>query len=206
VAVLTDEEILERYQAGFPPSKIANYRACRLNAEEVRALLRERGVEKAFRPGRPAKALDEGDVCSRHRSGEPVSRIARSLAVHAERVTEILEKHQVPITRSAWGPFHPRWKGGRSIEKRTGYVRVTLSRDDPFRAMADKNGALWEHRYVMATYLGRPLTSRESVHHVDGDRQHNALENLQLRIGNHGVGARFRCNACGSNDIAAEEL
>ena len=36
------------------------------------------------------------------------------------------------------------------------------------------------HRLVMSTLMGRPLRRNEHVHHVDGNRQNNRPDNLQL--------------------------
>ena len=37
-----------------------------------------------------------------------------------------------------------------------------------------------EHRLIMEEYLGRPLEPDEIVHHVDNNKKHNELENLEL--------------------------
>jgi len=45
---------------------------------------------------------------------------------------------------------------------------------------AHKNGRILEHRFVMSEHLGRPLFEDENVHHINGDRHDNRIENLEL--------------------------
>lgn len=73
---------------------------------------------------------------------------------------------------------HSRWKGGRG--KQEGYVTLRLSADDPYRGMARKRGLIREHRLVMAQHLGRLLAPWEVVHHKNGIRDDNRIENLEL--------------------------
>lgn len=69
-----------------------------------------------------------------------------------------------------------------------------------------KGSKIAEHRHVMEESLGRPLERFETVHHINGNRQDNRIENLQLRINNHGSGQGLRCRHCLSNDLEYEPL
>lgn len=71
---------------------------------------------------------------------------------------------------------------------------------------ANTAGRVTEHRYVMGEHLGRRLYDDETVHHIDGNRQNNSIENLQLRKSNHGPGAVYACGDCGSYNIINERI
>ena len=97
------------------------------------------------------------------------------------------------------------WKGGRHVNS-LGYVEVWVSPDDPLVKVQNARRYALEHRVVMARHLGRTLRSDESVHHIDGDRQNNKIENLQLRSAHHGPGQVQVCGDCGSINISHQPL
>lgn len=45
---------------------------------------------------------------------------------------------------------------------------------------ATKHGYVLHHRIIMENYLGRLLSSEEVVHHINGDKLDNRIENLEL--------------------------
>jgi hypothetical protein len=69
---------------------------------------------------------------------------------------------------------NPNYTGGRFID-RQGYVVVL----NPQRTN-HRDRYTYEHRLVMEEYLGRRLADGEQVHHRNGQRSDNRIENLQL--------------------------
>lgn len=70
-------------------------------------------------------------------------------------------------------------KGSGHLDKRSGY-----------RSVVHGGKRYLEHRLVMEQHLGRPLSSDETVHHLNGQRADNRIENLELWSSNHQAGQR----------------
>jgi hypothetical protein len=69
-----------------------------------------------------------------------------------------------------------KWKGGRSIAS-NGYVLIRVGVEHP---LADVRGYAYEHRLVATQKIGRPLLPGEIIHHINGDKQDNRPDNIEV--------------------------
>jgi hypothetical protein len=77
-----------------------------------------------------------------------------------------------------------RLRCGKGYINNKGYVILYY----PDHPNSNNSGTIFEHRFIMSENLGRPLLSNESVHHKNGVRHDNSINNLELRMGSHGCG------------------
>lgn len=83
--------------------------------------------------------------------------------------------------------YQTKFPDGNSTHRvdRNGYIRYVV----PGRNGGEAKEKLL-HRYVMEQHIGRELFSHETVHHINGDRGCNEIQNLELFSSRHGPGQR----------------
>lgn len=73
-----------------------------------------------------------------------------------------------------------------------------------YRIVRWNGRSLPEHRMIMEIHLGRRLVPGENVHHINGDRLDNRLENLQLWNTSQPAGQRVEDKVAWAKEILAQ--
>lgn len=201
-----EQQIAERYRQGDSLNAIA--KSSGLTIGGVRKIVKRHGVPMRHQGAiwRGLSAQQNARVVQLWQEGEAYSAIGLHLGVSAEVIKKVLRANGYePTPRHRRRERTSNWKGGRT-KTSGGYWYVYLEPDDPMHEMAGYSNYVLEHRLIMARKLGRPLFSSETVHHLDGNKENNVEENLQLRKNRHGRGQSFVCADCGSHNIVADGI
>lgn len=86
---------------------------------------------------------------------------------------ELLRRSRIgaAIGKLRIGDKNPRWKGGHYTQK-NGYICILIN----------PKVYVLEHRFLMEKHLGRKLNINEEVHHRNGIKDDNRIENLEIVV------------------------
>lgn len=101
---------------------------------------------------------------------------SRSEALMGRVATDKMRETARRLGKLRIGENNPTWKGKVNRGKNGEYLAVRKP-DHPF---ATKCGYVMEHRLVMEKLLGRYLSVDEDVHHINGNKKDNRIENLMV--------------------------
>lgn len=91
-----------------------------------------------------------------------------------DRAKLIRQKHSKSKVGMYSGERNPRWKGGVKLDPK-GYISI-YKPNHPF----NNQNYVQEHRLIMEKQTGRYLEPGEEIHHVNGIKNDNRIENLML--------------------------
>lgn len=126
-----------------------------------------------------------------------ISALARTIGKSYSTARWYLQRNGIPInghgykspkTVRYFKENHFNWKGGTYVSKE-GYV-IEYAPDHP---NAGSKGYVKQHRIIMEKHLGRYLDHNEIVHHINGIKTDNRIENLMImKLGEHIKGHKVR--------------
>ena len=138
-------------------------------------------MQKAAEMTASAKEVAE-TIQREHWEGKKSLRsIAKGLGITYASLQWYLRRYKIPrrtrieSMNVVFNGHGPNYKGGHKTV--SGYMMLKM----PTHPNAQQNGYVYEHRVVMAAHVGRPIREDEIIHHKNGNKTDNRVENLELR-------------------------
>ena len=151
---------------------IENYSICSMNGCSNRA------VTKNLCSKHYLRLRVHGDASIVLKKGKPIN-TTKCLVDECSKLfyaKNLCEKHYRKLLKYGDPNFETKEKGLGIISH--GYRKIYK----PKHPNSNSWGYIAEHRYVMSEKLGRPLSPNEYIHHKNGNRLDNKLENLELWV------------------------
>ncbi len=148
----------------------------------------------------------EDKIIALYSSGLTINKVSESIGIDTSTIIRVFKRRGYktrPRNQNRAGSLNGNWKNGFRIIN--GYVHRYIPDNHPLVQYRKSDKSIVEHRLVMMEHLQRPLYSWETVHHIDGNKKNNAIDNLQLIVGNHGTGIALCCANCGSTNLVPVE-
>lgn len=122
----------------------------------------------------------------------------------AERICSVEDCEGVHLAKGFCSFHYYRNRNGVPLDKPLKGTRTPGHVDkDGYRLIYVDAKQVREHRFIMSEMLGRELTEDETVHHINGVRDDNRPENLELWIKPQPTGCRVEDAVVWAHEIIA---
>lgn len=168
---INTKEVVDLYNVGMNQSQIAKRFNCDPSA--ITYHLKKSGT-KIINPFAQFTNKKIEQIISIYKSGKTIKETAEESGCCYNAVWKYLSKSKL------CGRTQTFYKGKNKFKRNSqrlvcGKYWLIFKPDCPY---SKKTGYVFEHRFIMAEKLGRPLNKDEVVHHINGDGFDNRVENL----------------------------
>ena len=200
---VTREQLIELYVNDNSASRSGVARELGVYTSTVTRALKRYGLKvrppnkSGPTPNIEIPELDDKEWLAKQLETKSVRGLAKELSATGGRIADRAYRHGIKIPAKTkdgksenmrtgiaqsfpngrFGKHASNWKGGKHKDSR-GYVFIYA----PDHPHAKNRKYVYEHRLVMEKYLGRYLVPGEIVHHINGVKDDNRLENLEVKM------------------------